>query len=474
MIGIVSHGAYIPIYRLSRDVIAQNWGTGAMRGERSVANYDEDSITMAVEAGANCIEGMDRESIDRLYFASTTSPHREKQSASIVAAALDLGEEVVTADFGNSLRAGINALGCAVDAVKAGSAKKVLVIASDCRIAPPNSAFEPVFGDGAAALLVGDSDVAVEVQESLSISSPFFDIWRREQDTYVHSWEERFVTEEGYLKILPRAASAAMKKARLGSKDFAKLVHYGPDARRHRQVARGLGFDDKTQVQDPLFGTIGNTGAAHALMMLAAALEEAKGRERFLLLGYGDGCDAYVLETKDGIERLKNKRGVAKHIASKRMLTNYGKYLRFRHIVEEEQQVPPPPQPTDVTLSWREHNQLLSFHGGKCNQCGHIQFPINRVCAWCQAKDDYQEIRMSDKKGKLFTYSTNRLLAPTPDPPAILSLVDFDGGGRFWSMMADADMEKLEIGMPMEMTFRVIHTERAFNNYFWKIRPVRC
>ncbi len=86
--GIVSYGAYIPIYRLKRDEIARAWSRGSMGGERAVANYDEDSVTMAVEAVIDCLKDSDRQVVDGLYFASTTPPYREKQSASLIASPL--------------------------------------------------------------------------------------------------------------------------------------------------------------------------------------------------------------------------------------------------------------------------------------------------------------------------------------------------------------------------------------------------
>ena len=121
MIGITSFGAYIPIYRLSHAELGRAWGGVGGKGERSVANYDEDSLTMAVEAAIDCMGSMDRSKIDALSFASTTSPYLEKQCASIVAAACDLREDIFAIDIGNSLRAGTNAIRAAHDAVKSGS-----------------------------------------------------------------------------------------------------------------------------------------------------------------------------------------------------------------------------------------------------------------------------------------------------------------------------------------------------------------
>ena len=110
MAGIASYGAYIPYYRLSRAEIAKAWGNAAGPGERAVASYDEDSLTMAVAAARDCLTGIDRASIGGLYFASTTAPYREKQSAALIAAVLGLAPEAATMDFSGSLRCGTNAL----------------------------------------------------------------------------------------------------------------------------------------------------------------------------------------------------------------------------------------------------------------------------------------------------------------------------------------------------------------------------
>lgn len=129
MAGIVSYGAYIPFYRLSRDEIARAWGGGSAGGGKAVAGHDEDTITMAVDAAVDCLGNIDRKSIDGLYFASTSAPYTEKQSAALMACALDLRRDTLTIDFANSLRSGTMALTAALDAVAAGSARRVLVIA---------------------------------------------------------------------------------------------------------------------------------------------------------------------------------------------------------------------------------------------------------------------------------------------------------------------------------------------------------
>ena len=114
MVGITSYGAYIPLHRLSKATISHAWGGGPVPGEKAVANWDEDSVTMAVAAGMDCLKGFDSKTLDGLYLASTTFPYLEKQSAAIAATVLDLRQDVATIDFSNSLRGGTSAMKAAM------------------------------------------------------------------------------------------------------------------------------------------------------------------------------------------------------------------------------------------------------------------------------------------------------------------------------------------------------------------------
>ena len=471
MIGIKSFGAYIPVYRLSASELARAWGGRGGRGEIAVANYDEDSITMAVEAAIDCLNGMDLAIPDGLYFASTTPPYSEKLSASIVAAATDLRDELFTLDIGNSLRSGTGAIKAACDAIKGGSAKNVLVTAADCRLAPPASEFESVFGDGAAAFLIADEDVAVAIEDSYSISSDFVDVWKRAEDPYIRTWEDRFILEHGYSEKLGIAISALLKKTGLSAKDFAKVVYYAPDARSHQRMIKQLKLEPE-QVQAPMFDAVGNTGAAFAPMMLVAALEEAKPGDRILWANYGDGADAFVLQVTDQIEKVRGRRGIKRHLESKMQIHNYEKYVRFRNLMQGEADRRPQ-YISSLPMIWRDRKQVLPLHGGRCRNCGNIQFPIQRICAYCQAKDNYEEVRLADKTATVFTFSMDER-AVEVDPPRVWTISDFDDGGRIYCTMTDRDTEKIDIGMQVEMTFRKIHEGAGVHNYFWKCRPIRA
>jgi len=473
MVGIVSYGAYIPIYRLGREEIGRVWGTGGGKGEKAVANCDEDSLTMGVEAAVDCLQGIDRKSVDGLYFASTTPPYREKQSASIIRAVLDLNPDIITADFTDSLRAGTSALRAAIDAVKARSAEKVLVVTADCRLPAPNSEFEAIFGDGASAFLIGNSEVFLNIEGSYTTSSEFIDVWRRENDPYPRTWEDRFISTHGYLEIVEKATLTMMKKHHLSPKDFTKTIFPAPDARSHSTMARRLGFDYQNQVRDPMFDKIGHTGAAFGLMMLAAAIEESKAGEKILFSNYGDGCDCYIFQVANHIEKLTKRRGIRNNLSSKMHLSNYGKYLRFRNLIEWEPDRRPA-EYSSLTTLWRDRKQILALIGHKCKNCGKVQidFPIQRVCSWCQSKDEFDEVRLSDKKGTLFSFSMDERTRDL-DLPCVTAVVDIEEGARLVTVMTDRDPQALQVGMPVEFTFRKLHEGQGICNYFWKCRPVR-
>lgn len=471
MVGITSYGAYIPFYRISRDTIANAWGKRSAGGERSVANYDEDSVTMATEAALNSLKGIDRQRIDGLFFASTTSPYREKQCSTIISAAADLQHEIITGDFANSLRAGTAALRAARDAVSSGSVKNILVTAADCRLGFPQSEQEQSLGDAAASLLIGDSGVIATIEDSYAIADEITDIWRTDKDTFVRSWEDRWVITYGYTKIMQRAISEIMKRNGLTPKDFANAVFNAPDARSHRDLAQSLGFDPKTQLQDASLTTVGNSGAAHPLLMLAMALEEAKAGDKIILASYGQGAESFILQVTEEIEKMRNRGRIKDLLVSKAMFPSYAKYLANRQLIE----LPPELFNIDsaATTIWRTRDWVYNFHGSKCKRCGMVTFPIQRVCYGCQAKDEFEQVRLSDKKGKVFTFSLDNL-AGGPDAPLGQTVVETEEeGARIYCLMTDCDTNEMEVGMPVEMTFRMLREARGFYNYFWKCRPIR-
>jgi hydroxymethylglutaryl-CoA synthase len=467
MVGITSYGAYVPLRRLGPET--KGWG---FPFEKAVGYYDEDSLTMAVAAALDCMGEGDRTQIDGVYFASTTAPYKEKLTATTAAIACDLRDDILTVDFANSLRAGTAAIRTAVDTVKAGSAGNLLVTASDCgRLGQARDSFDQNSGDGAAAFIIGDNNVIATIEAADSLSNEMLDVWRIDGGKYVRAWEDRFVIDEGYFRILPAAISSFMKKQELELKEITQLIFSAPDRRRHAEMAKRLGLAPP-QIQDALFGKMGNTGTAFCPMLLVAALEESKPGDTILVAGYGNGVDILYLKVTANITRIKNRRGIKRNLDAKMMIPDYDTYLSYRHRPPAGSYYPPVRPSASAIL--RERDFIFRLHGGQCKNCGTIQYPPQRICSRCTAKDSMEPVRLSDRKARVFTFTLDNLAQiPAYDLPMVDTIINFEGGGRGCFQMTDRDPHQVKIGMEVEMTFRKLHTSNEMNNYFWKCMPVR-
>jgi hydroxymethylglutaryl-CoA synthase len=470
MVGITSYGAHIPMHRLTREEIARANGGRGSKGEKAICGFDEDSLTMAVAAGVDCLKGLDRKAVDGLYLATTTAPYVEKMVSATAAAALDLRADLGTLDFGNSLRAGTGALLCAANAVKAGAMKHALVAAADCRLVETKSELEPVLGDGAAALLIGDTNVVAEIVDSHSVSDEFMDLWRIPGDRYVRAWEDRFAVDSGYMRVVPQAVGALLGKNSLKPENLTKVLFYAPNERRFAEMGKKLKLQPE-QFSTQVLTNIGNTGTALPFMLLIEALEDAKADDRILLVGFGSGCDVILLRVTAEVEKLKGKRlGIKGSLAGRRAELAYQTYMQWRDLVAVAPPSRPSPARTPVPEMWRDRSQNLALCGAKCRKCGTQQYPVQRICVGCHAKDEFDLIRLSDKKATIFTF-TNDNLAPSPNPPASVAVLDFEGGGRWTFDVTDRDPKELKVGMPVELTFRKLNTAYGIHNYWWKAKP---
>src|SRR6056297_627794 len=301
MIGITDYGAYIPRLRLNRMAIYENMGWFApaivmvAQGERSMCNWDEDAITMAVTASKECLTQYKKEQVDGLMLASTTFPFADRQNAGILSTALNLRADIMTADFTSSQKAGTNALLAAIESVKSGERGSVMVSATDKRETKPAYFHEMWFGDGAVAFLVGNKDVIAEFKGSYSVSYDFIDHYRGALKRYDYNWEERWVRDEGYSKIIPEAVNGLLTKLNITMADVDRLVYPCFFKAEHKKIAKKLGAEPE-KVADNLHEVCGDTGCAHPMLMMTSALDDAKPGDRILMASLSQGCSAFYFE----------------------------------------------------------------------------------------------------------------------------------------------------------------------------------
>lgn len=464
MVGIARYGAYVPVSRLDRRLIEAAWGTRQPKGEIAVANYDEDALTLTVDAAMSCL-GEPSAPVGGVYVATTSAPYAEKQLSSVLATACDLPRAIFTADFAGSTRSGVSALLAAARAVQAQAASAVLVAAADVRLASPESELEGVLGDGAAAFTMAERGVIAELVDAASVAEEFTYLWRTDAQRTVQVAGGRFSNTYGYGRDLGAAIRTVLERQGLQPSAVQHVALYSPDLRASADLVKSLGFDAKTQLVESLQPHIGCTGSAEALLLLARALDRATPGQHILVGGYGEGADVLLFRATDALPAHRAETSIEQWLAAKTALPSYDKYLKFRRLIEVE-------EVTDVVtnvLEFKELKQDVRLYGSRCQECGQVQYPMARVCIRCQTPERLEDARIA-RRGTVFTFTVDHLIANL-EHPLPMAVIDADGGGRLYLQIADAD--DIEIGAPVTLTYRRLHEGGGNRNYYWKARPLR-
>lgn len=479
MRGIVAYGGYVPRLRLQRKsmVEANSWFNPGLKakakGERAMCNWDEDSLTMAVEAGRDCLAGDRPDNVGAVYLASTSLPFDDRQNAGVLATALNFGENMMTMDVTSSQRAGTSGLINALNAV-AGQDGPALYVAAEKRRTKAAGPHELLYGDGAAALMLGTENVIAEFLGAHQTAVDFIDHYRGQNEDFDYSWEERWIRDEGYFKIVPRTLEGLFAKVDVKPEDVDHLVMPTVMGAVPKRIAKMAGIRDEA-VRDNLHANMGESGTAHSLVMLVDALQDAEPGQTVLLIGWGQGCDALLFRTTDALKTLSPRRGIKGSLARRREETNYNKYLAFNNLVTQDMGLRSEvDKQTALSALYRKKEMLTGFVGGKCRKCGTVQFPkanvcVNPNCGEFHSQDDHP---FAEIPAKVQSWTADNLTF-TPDPPQHFGMVVFEEGGRLMADLTDVDVGGVEVGMPMRMVFRVKEhdDQRGFTKYFWKAAP---
>jgi hydroxymethylglutaryl-CoA synthase len=466
--GITGYGAYVPFRTLDRAQIGQMMGGGGGRGTRAVASFDEDTTSMGVEAARIALAGVPGVAPDALWFATADPAYLDRTNANTIHAALRLDRDRPAMDMLGSQRSAVGALRTALT----GAGGSVLVVASDVRIGLPTSAEESDGGDAASAVLVGDGSgdapVLAELLAAVSLSDEFVDRWRAPGERRSRTWEERF-GEEMYVPIGSEAWKLALERAGLGATDVAVTAVTGLHGRAVRRLAGRLGVD---QVADDLAATVGNTGAAHPGLLLAAMLDDAEPGQVIALVVLADGADVLLFRATDALASYRPARTLARLLEHRGPVT-YSKFLAWRGVLAVQPPNRPEPARPSSSASHRRADWKYGFVGARDPETGSIHLPPSRVSFSTGSQDAMDPAPMADALGTVVTFTIDRL-AYSPSPPIVFAVVDFDGGGRMPVELTDVDPDGVEIGTRVEMTFRRLFTADGIHNYFWKGRPVRA
>ena len=431
--GVLSCGAYVPYRRLDRSAIATVFGGTPGKGRRSVASFDEDTTSMAVEAARACLRSAPDATPppDSLWFSTTEPTYLDKTNATAIHAALQLDPSCPALDANGAVRS-------AVGALRAGLTGRgtTLAVAADIRTGLPTSGEESTGGDAAAALLLGDGPGVAELVGSASVTQEFTDRWRVPGEHRSRLWEDRF-GEQAYLACGDQAWDAGLKDAQLTRDDVDVVVVAGTHA---RAVSR---LRSKLNGGDDLSSSVGMAGAAGPGLLLTSALESSSPGQVIALLVLADGADVFLFRRTEAA--FEAARPVATQAAGGAEVP-YGKFLAWRQLVTVE----PPNRPEPARVSSSAAARRLGWKYGL-------------------VVDDRS---LADEVGTIVSFTIDHLVY-SPSPPVVFAIVDFEGGARVPCELTDVHPAEVETGMRVEMTFRRLFTSDGIANYFWKARPVR-
>ncbi|MFF0717669.1 zinc ribbon domain-containing protein [Micromonospora sp. NPDC003816] len=454
--GIDAYAAYLPAYALDDNRIDATGPPRAGGPVRGVAAFDEDSITMAVEALRHIAAGTltDR----HLLLATTSAPYQGKTSATVVHEAVGLDPGISAVDL-HGHRSGAVAL----DTVLRTGAVAAL---ADVRTTRPGAPDELAQGDAAAAYVGGGTRAAVLLART-GRTVELLERWRLPGERHDRVWDERFTAEvlaEAGLDVARRALTEA------GRDGVDHVVVSSSNARCAAALRRALGGTGQDAAIERLTGF---TGAAHPGLLLAATLDEAEPGQHILLLSVTEGADAFVLRVGDQVRAARGGPSVRAQLDPRHRL-GYGRYLRWRGLLDVQGPARPAAPAPAAPPMHRRAGWKYRLEGSRCTACDTVTTPPSRVCARCgvvaASAEPTTTVSLRDRTAQVVS-STRDHLTTMPEPEVAIVVADVDGGGRLSAYATDVDPADVVVGMSMTPTFRRLWTTDAIHNYFWKLRP---
>lgn len=465
-LGISRIGGYLPMLRLDRAAASRSLRFsglgGRASGHRAVAGWDEDALTLAVEA-ARVAMGVSLPG--RVIFASTSAPFTERSHGAIMIEALALPSTTRSCDVAGSRRCGVSAL---LDALLGND--NTLVAAGERRAAKAGNPFHFTFGDGGAAVVVA-GDAPARLIGHASLSHDLVDLYASHEHPTHYSYEERFVKETSARSVIAPTIKAALENAGIEPSAIAQCAIAEPITGMSRDIAKLTGLTAPNHAVD-LAAQVGDLGAAHVLYALALAFDSAKPGEKVLLAGFGSGCDVLIFEIAAPVP------GAAEAKAALTRGLSFADYVRFLSLsgaldldwgVRSEFE-----QKAQATVLERHGRDTIGFIGGR-DSAGNVQFPKTRVPVrpGASGPETLEDVRLADLTGTLVSITADRLNF-TPDPPFWFGLVQFDNGARVMMELTDADERGFTVGDKLTMRLRIKSHDkrRGFRTWFWKAAPI--
>jgi uncharacterized OB-fold protein len=392
-----------------------------LRG-RAVADADEDAVTLAAVAALPVVERAEQ-APRALVLATTSPPYDEGGSVQVLAELLGLAGELVALELTASLADGLAAIRLGAALAAAGDGLVLVVAAHRTR-------GERETGDGAAALLLGESGGVARLTPGRSRVEELRDRWRLATHADRAEGDPSFVWRHG----VPRVAEE------LGEGPVAVTGPAAKEAARAERAAGGPG--------DPVAPLVGVLGAAHPVARMLVGL----GSAARLVAGASGRVEELFVEPLDGADAVADAAW---------------KVLELERRDE-------PPEPVDWSAlapyqsgprAWRERGQDLRLEGLRCAGCGMLVYPQRPTCPACRSRE--LSVERLPRSGTVVTETRDHVY-PAGKVTG-MAVVELDGGGRFYGQVVPS--ARVAIGDRVRLVPRRLHDAGGAAQYFWKVAP---
>jgi len=345
MSGIVGYGVEVPLRRITVEEIARVWKKDGKKiasaigvKEKAVADFDEDTCTISVEAARKALETaiVPGKEIGAIFVGSESHPYAVKPTSAIVGDAIQAAPHLMAADLEFACKAGTAGLQMCMGMVDSKMIEYGMAIGADTAQGRPGDALEFTAGSGGAALIVGNKkqEIIAEINDTCSFTTDTPDFWRRQQAEFPQHGG-RFTGEPAYFKHVIGAVKCLLKKTKIKANDFDFVVFHQPNGKFPKQAAKILGIEEKKLSQGMITPMIGNTYSGSSVVGLCSVLDIAKPGDKILVASYGSGSgsDAFSMTATKNIAKKKAKVSVLEMIKTKEYI-DYAEYAKLRRKIK--------------------------------------------------------------------------------------------------------------------------------------------
>lgn len=319
-VGIDKINLYIPknivdLAKLAkyRGIDPDKWTKGIGQNKMSVVSFNEDIVSMGINAAKEILTDEDKKDLAQVIFATESSFDYSKAASTYLQEYLGLDEFIKSYEVKQACYSATAALQIACDYIRLRPEKKVLIVSSDISKYGAKSSGEVTQGAGSIAILVSSNPRLMEIdRESVSITLNEYDFWRPERENYPLV-DSKFSIEL-YIDVFEKLFNKKLLENSSEIKELETILFHLPFSKMGKKALISLENNIKNdeiklffekwykhyEHSKKLNQEIGNlyTGSLYLSLISSIVHDNIDNGSKIGLFSYGSGCVAELFTGK--------------------------------------------------------------------------------------------------------------------------------------------------------------------------------